>query len=168
MFSLITLTGLTFILAKVLKKDSNFEEEINSKKTKKFITSAYVFEIVIAMVLVYFVSGYFKYYAIAIASNSMYPTFERGSVAIIQKVDEDYSKLKVGDIIAYHYQNRIIAHRIAKITELDGIRYFYTKGDSNNTMDNYVVRQEMIMGTIDAYIPFLGYPTVLLNDLLTD
>ena len=167
MFSLIVLTGITLMIYKVLKKDLN-EEEIDAKHSNRPMLVAYIFEIFIALVLVYFVSGYFQYYAIAIASNSMYPTFERGSVAIIKKIEENYSELEIGDIIAYQYENRIIAHRIAKITEIDDTRYFYTKGDANKDIDNYVVTQDMIMGTINTYIPFIGYPTVLINDLLTD
>lgn len=166
MFSLIVLTGITFLLYKVLKKDSK-EEEIDSRHSNKPIIIAYIIEVIVAIILVYFVSGYFQYYAIAIASGSMYPTFDRGSVAIIKKT-EDYSSLEVGDIIAYNYENRIIAHRIAKITEIDGTKYFYTKGDANNSLDNYVVKEEMIMGIISTYMPFLGYPTVLINELLTD
>ncbi len=168
MFSLIVLTGITFILYRVLKKDLHEDDELDTKHSNKSMILAYIVEITIAIVLIYFVSGYFKYYAIAIASNSMYPTFERGSVAIIKKIDDNYSDLKIGDIIAYNYENRIIAHRIAKITEIDNTRYFYTKGDANASMDNYVVRQDMIRGVINAYIPFIGYPTVLLNELLTE
>lgn len=168
MFSLIVLTLLTFILTKIVKNDENEDEEIQSKFSKRAIFIGYVVEILIAMILIYFLSGYFRYYAIAIASNSMYPTFERGSVAIIKKIDGDYSELEVGDIIAYHYENKIIAHRIAKITELGGERYFYTKGDANQNIDNYVIRTDMIMGTINTYIPFIGYPTVWINELLTD
>lgn len=169
MFSLIILTLLTFILSKILKKNSNEEEEIDSKYSGKFIVFAYLAEILIAMVLIYFLSGYFRYYAIAIASNSMYPTFERGSVAIIRKIeDNNYDDLEIGDIIAYHYENKIIAHRIAKITEIGENRYFYTKGDENEDIDNYVIRQDMIMGTINTYIPFIGYPTVWINELFTD
>ena len=168
MFSLVILTGITFLMFRILKKESNSIIETDSKNHKKFMTVWYVIEILIALILVYFVSGYFKYYAIAIASNSMYPTFERGSVAIIKKIDEDYSELDVGEIIAYHYENKIIAHRIAKITEINGKKYFYTKGDANNSLDNYVIGEEMIMGTINHYIPFIGYPTVLLNELFTD
>lgn len=167
MFSLIVLTGLTFMLYRVLKKESK-EEEIDTKHSNRTIIFAYVFELFIAIILIYFVSGYFKYYAVAIASGSMNPTFDRGSVVIIKKIDEDYSNLKIGDIVAYKYENRIIAHRIAKITGVDGTRYFYTKGDANNSLDNYVVREDMIMGTISIYIPFIGYPTVLINELLTD
>ena len=50
----------------------------------------------------------------------------------------------------------------------DGKKYFYTKGDANNSLDNYVIGEEMIMGTINHYIPFIGYPTVLLNELFTE
>ena len=167
MFSLIILTAITFMIYKVLRKELK-EDELDTKNSNKPIIIAYLVEVIIAMILVYFVSGYFKYYAIAIASNSMYPTFERGAVVVIKKIDKDYSSLEVEDIIAYEYENRIIAHRIKKIAEIDGTRFFYTKGDANESMDNYVVTEEMIMGTINTYIPFLGYPTVLINELLTD
>lgn len=168
MFYLIVLTVITLLITKVLRNNSNEEQETDSKKSRVLFTFAYIFEAIFAIVLIYFVSGYFKYYAIAIASNSMYPTFERGSVAIIRKIEDNYNDLEVGDIIAYHYENRIIAHRIAKITKVDDTRYFYTKGDANESIDNYMVRQEMIMGTIDIYIPFIGYPTVWINELLAD
>lgn len=168
MFSLIVLTILTFLLTRLIKNNSNQEQEIDSKYSKKGLVIAYIFEIIVAIVLIYFLSGYFRYYAIAIASSSMHPTFDRGSVAIIKKIDEDYEKLEIGDIIAYNYENKIIAHRIAKITQIGETKYFYTKGDSNENIDNYVVRENMIIGTIKAYIPFMGYPTVWINELLSD
>lgn len=166
-FSLAILAIITFILSKLLT-DTN-EIETNSKISRRLDYLLYIFEIAVAIVLIYLVSGYFKYYAIAIASNSMYPTFEKGSVAIIKKIDaSDYDKLEIGDIIAYDYDGRIIAHRIAKITKVDEDFYFYTKGDANDDIDNYPVREEMVRGTIDVYIPFIGYPTVLINELLND
>ena len=168
MFSLLVLAVITLLLTRILKDESDVQPELDSRNQRKVFVAAYIFEILFAIILIYFVSGYFRYYAIAIASNSMYPTFERGSVAIIRKIDENYHELKVGDIIAYHYENRIIAHRIAKMIEVDETKYYYTKGDANEGIDNYVVRQDMIMGTINTYIPFIGYPTVWLNELLTD
>lgn len=168
MLSLMVLTLLTFIISKIIKNNSNEQEEIDSKYSKKLMVFAYISEAIIAFILIYFLSGYFRYYAIAIASGSMNPTFDRGSVAIIKKIDNDYDQLEVGDIIAYKYGNKIIAHRINRITEIDETRYFYTKGDSNKEIDNYVVRENMIMGTINTYIPFIGYPTVWINELLAD
>ena len=169
MFSLIVLTLLTFILSKILKNNlEDQEEEIDSKYSRRFMVLAYISEILVAFVLIYFLSGYFRYYAIAIASNSMYPTFERGSVAIIRKIEDNHDDLEIGDIIAYHYENKIIAHRIAKIVVIDEDRYFYTKGDANQNIDNYVIQEDMIMGTINTYLPFIGYPTVWINELLAD
>lgn len=167
MFSLIVLTTITFVIYRTLKRELK-EDELDTKTSNKPMIYAYVIEVIIAIILLYFISGYFQYYAIAIASNSMYPTFERGSVVIIKKMDSDYSNLEVDDIIAYNYENKIIAHRINKIIEIDGERYYYTKGDANQSTDNYVITEDMIMGKINAYIPFLGYPTILLNELLDD
>lgn len=73
--------------------------------------------------------------------------------------------MKSGDIIAYHYGNKIITHRIAQITQIDGQEYFYTKGDANDNIDNYIIEKSMIIGTIKMYIPFIGYPTVWLSEL---
>jgi len=167
--SLYVLVLITVILLRILKDESIVELETESTTTKRMGIFIFILETLVAFILVYFVSGYFRYYAIAIASDSMRPEFDRGSVAIIRKIDPDeYSDLKVGDIVAYNREDIIVAHRIAKIVEVDDKRYFYTKGDANKNIDNYVVGQEMILGTINTYIPFLGYPTVLLNELLTD
>ena len=169
-FSLLVLVLITFMMTKLFNDEADdFEVDRETSTARKIGISLVTLEVFIAATLVYLVSGYFKYYAIAIASDSMNPTFDRGSIAIIKKQDSnDYSNLEVGDIVAYNRENIIIAHRIAKITEIDNVKYFYTKGDSNKNIDNYVVRQEMILGEINTYIPFLGYPTVLLNELLTD
>ena len=74
MFSLVVLTGITFLMFRVLKKESNTITETDSKNHKKVMTIWYIGEVLIALVLIYFVSGYFKYYAIAIASNCVSPS----------------------------------------------------------------------------------------------
>ena len=82
--------------------------------------------------LAYFVSGYFRYYAIAVATGSMTPNINVYDVVVAVKADT--SKLKVGDVISF-YTNEVnvngltITHRIYQIVEQDGGRYFKTKGD---------------------------------------
>ena len=114
--------------------------------------------------IVYFTSGYFKYYSIAIATGSMTPNIYKGDVVII---NQKYSlkSLDVGDVIAFKYADRIIVHRIVKIQETATDRIFYTKGDANNVMDDYAVYPSYIMGTVDYRIPYVGLPTVWLNEL---
>ena len=91
----------------------------------------------------------------------------KGDVVIIEKFDnkDDDNKLKEGQIIAYEYQGIIVVHRIIKILNDNGEYFVYTKGDANSVSDNYVVKQKMIIGTVKTKIPFVGLPTVWLNEL---
>ena len=119
---------------------------------------------VIVFILAYFVSGFFKYYAIAVATGSMRPNIEVGDVVIVnQRID--YKDLKVGEIIAYKYNNVVIVHRLVDIAVVGDDYYFYTKGDANNVMDNYIIYPNTIVGTVKLRLPFIGLPTVWLSQL---
>ena len=67
-----------------LKKEK--DEEVTRERQKLNLVS-FVIPISIIIILVYFISGNFKYYAIAIVSNSMKPTFDRGTVVIIEQIN---------------------------------------------------------------------------------
>lgn len=114
--------------------------------------------------LIYFTSGYFKYYIIAIGSGSMIPNIYKGDAVILNQ-KYDINKLEVGDIIAYEYEKKIIVHRLNKIDKFNNERYFYTKGDANNAIDNYIIYESMIKGKVEFKIPYIGYPTVWLSEL---
>ena len=75
-----------------------------------------------------------------------------------------YDSLKVGDIIAYEYNKVIIIHRIEKIVFDRGQYYYYTKGDYNKNVDNWYVEEKMIKGIVRYKIPYIGYPTVWINE----
>jgi len=115
-------------------------------------------------ILIYFTSGYFKYYIIAIGSGSMMPDINIGDVVILnQKYNLD--KLEIGDIIAYEYEKKIIVHRLMKIDKHNNKKYYYTKGDANNAIDNYIIYEDTIKGKVVYKIPYIGYPTVWLSEL---
>ena len=153
---------LVFRLAKFFKieDDEDVERDYN-KKNYWFIVIPAVFIVVI----VYFTSGYFKYHAIAIASGSMEPKIYKGDVVVIEKINDRFDELEVGQVIAYRYEGIMIVHRLIKIEKVNDEYYFYTKGDNNATEDNYAIREEMIYGTVNVKIPFIGIPTVWLNEL---
>lgn len=155
----------TILLIYMLKYfDDRIDVELLGKfDSKKNIVANSVF-ICILLIVTYFVSGYFKYSAIAIASGSMTPTFTKGSVVIVKKID-DKNTLEVGNIIAYNYEGKIVVHRLNKIVEVRQNRYYYTKGDANENEDNYKVDEDMIIGVVNVAIPFIGYPTVWLSEL---
>lgn len=121
--------------------------------------------IIITIILVYLTSGYFHYWAIAVASGSMSPVIKKGDVAIIEKIGKKYDDLKEEDIIAFKYKKVIVVHRLIRIIEEKGHYYFYTKGDANQKEDNFVIKESMIIGIVNKRIPYIGKPTVWLNEL---
>lgn len=119
---------------------------------------------IIVFTLAYFVSGYFKYYAVAVATGSMYPKINIGDVVIVNQ-HTDYKKLKKGQIIAYKYGNIVIVHRLHDIVIVGDDYYFYTKGDNNENKDEWIVYPNTILGTVNVKVPYIGLPTVWLNRL---
>lgn len=144
------------------KKDN--DEEVERTYKKKHIT-ALVPSIFIVIILVYLTSGYFHYWAIAVASGSMSPTIKKGDVVIIEKLDGKFDNLKIGDTIAFRYEKIVVVHRLIKILNENGNYYFYTKGDANIKEDNFPISEEMMIGTVNHKIPYIGRPTVWLNEL---
>ena len=100
-------------------------------------------------------------------SNSMYPMMKRGYVVIGQKIStpEKLKDLAVGDIIQYQLNNSYIVHRIVEIeTDKNGELVFTTKGDNNLANDAKKVKSKQVLSKIVFYIPYIGYPSVWLNE----
>ena len=120
--------------------------------------------ILILIMMIYFVSGYFKFYAIAIATGSMVPNINKGDVVIINKEFKE-KDLEVGKVIAYNYNDKVVVHRIYKEVKIDKELIIYTKGDANSNMDEYKITKDMIIGIVNKKIPWIGYPTVMINEI---
>ena len=139
-------------------------------KTNNRISSGYhivkfkqvIVPALLVLILVYFYSGYFRFYTVAVATGSMAPNINRGDVVI---VDQKYSfnDIKVGEIIAVKKEGVIIIHRVAKKIIIGDSYFYYTKGDANNNMDDFVIKEDMVVGKVNLRIPYIGYPTVWFN-----
>lgn len=163
---------INFLLPIILmfKVHSFFEktkdEELTRDYKKKNVWWL-VFPVAFAIIMVYFTSGYFHYHAIAIASGSMETMISKGDVVVIEKIEDErgYDNLEVGQVIAFKYNNIVVVHRLIDIVSDDGQYYYYTKGDANNAPDDYAVTREMIIGVVNIKIPYIGLPTVWLNEM---
>lgn len=140
-------------------KDEDILRDYNKKKINSLIPA-----LIISIIAVYFTSGYFKYYMVAIASGSMTPNINKGDVVIIEKTNK-YEEIEVGQVMAYKYNNVIVVHRVIRKINDNGNYYFYTKGDNNQDEDNYPIKEDMVIGVVDVKIPYIGIPTVWLNSL---
>ncbi len=139
------------------------DEEVDRDYKKKGLI--FLIPVVTTVVLVYFVSGYFRFYAIAVASGSMHPHIDIGDVVVIdQKTDKH--KIELGSVIAFEYNGKIIVHRLVNVADYQNERLFYTKGDSNEEMDSWSISEEDILGEVKWKIKWIGLPTVWINELL--
>ena len=105
------------------------------------------------------VSDLFGYTPMAVQSDSMAPTFERGDLILIKKCDT--STLKEGDIICFHTiinnEYALNTHRIQSIVEQGGARSYTTLGDNNNGItDTHVISDGDIVGKYVGKVQKLG------------
>lgn len=143
---------------------------VNRRSLKKEKLSHTIPLIALLLLFVSFVAGVFKYAPVAIMSNSMKNVIERGDVVIIKKLtDNEKKELKLNDIIEYKLDDSIVVHRIVKINEIGDNKYQYiTKGDSNNAEDYEPVNPDQIKGKVILKVRKVGYPSVLLQEMLND
>jgi signal peptidase I len=141
----------------------NKEKELSIRDLRKNSSKRYIPFYISIILFILFVAGIFSYQPITIMSNSMFPEFKKGDVLIVKKI-KDKSSLNIGDIIEFKH-DKIITHRIVNIYSNDIKYYFKTKGDNNLEDDNYIVKEEDIVGKVEFVIPGIGYPSVMMKEL---
>lgn len=153
---------VVYSLLKSLENHNKLEPIRKTKKHNKI--STIVFSVVFA-VLVALVSREFEYAMIAIGSESMTGTVNKGDAIVYKKYHQDTDTLKEGDIIVYVKENVTIVHRIYRIYNLDGETVYQTKGDYNENADNWVVKKGDITGMVKFRVLLIAWPSVYLNEI---
>jgi signal peptidase len=107
-----------------------------------------------------------QWHATPVLSGSMRPAMQPGDVVVTQRVA--ISDLRVRDVLVFHPPNegdRMMVHRIVKLTVKGGTTSITTWGDANPVADPTV---SSLAGT-NAYrvarvIPLFGYPAMWLQN----
>ena len=119
--------------------------------------------VLIILIVIYFTCGLFRYYSLAIGSSSMKGTINKGDVVII---DKRYKSIKKKDVIAFKEQGKIVVHRVVKVRHDSVTPSYKTKGDFNKNVDSWIVKKDAIVGKEVLRIRWIGWPTVILSELL--
>lgn len=108
---------------------------------------------------------------VVVLSGSMEPAFQRGDILFLWNRDPF---MDVGDIVVYNAPQRDIpiVHRVVREHIVDGNQYLLTKGDNNDRDDlplygygkTYLNREKDIVGNVKAYLPKIGYVTILITE----
>ena len=165
-----SMTSILLAIAVYIMIDRSGGETDEMRARRRHRRPQFVFNAMFGLVilaLVLFMTGVFSYKPVVILSDSMVPVFSRGSVVVIQKVNEPMD-ITTGDIIQYASENKTITHRVVAI-DIDndtGKRVFTTKGDNSPSRDP-PVDQVRVIGIIRSTIPYIGLPTVWLKEIST-
>ncbi|KAI9824307.1 MAG: Signal peptidase complex catalytic subunit [Phylliscum demangeonii] len=109
---------------------------------------------------------------VVVLSGSMEPAFYRGDLLFLWNRGLD---TQVGEVVVYNVPGKDIpiVHRVVRRFEGgDKPLRLLTKGDNNHADDTelyavgqyYLNRSTDIIGSVQAYAPFVGYVTILLSE----
>ena len=142
---------------------SKKEKHISQRaKTKDIIITTVL--AVVAGIIIMLVSCKFMYGVLVIGSGSMTGTINKGDAIIFERLDKD-EEIKIGDVIVFNSENVKVIHRVIDKKDTGtGMKYF-TKGDANPNVDEGYRVDEDIVGKVRLRIPYIGQPTVLLNEI---
>lgn len=77
---------------------------------------------------------------------SMYPTLRAGDKGVVEKWNPD--DLKVGDIVVFKANDKLVAHRLVSIIFKENVHYFIAKGDKNNHTESFI--DDALIGKITS------------------
>ena len=175
-FSIIV-SGLAFISAMCYyflndKLSSNQKIRIKRKSrySKKRLREYTLFIVIIGIAASFFL-GVFAIYPLAIRTNSMAGTFYRGSLVFVERVPLSRVFDMVGEGYVIHYQsplnpNTTFTHRVVEFrTDINGERLFITRGDAAYEHTYTIVRKSEVIGIVRAFLPYIGLPPVLIEEM---
>lgn len=94
---------------------------------------------------------------LVISSGSMKPSLGIGDLTVINAKPKQIQK---NDIITFKDPNGsgfFITHRVASIANDDSNTFFKTKGDANNSVDDWQVESRYVQGKVILAFPYIGY-----------
>lgn len=109
---------------------------------------------------------------VVVLSGSMEPAFQRGDLLFLWNRNI-LRETEVGEVVVYNVKGKDIpiVHRVVRKFGTDNTSKLLTKGDNNVADDtdlyapgqDFLDRQDVI-GSVVAYIPFVGYVTIMLSE----
>lgn len=101
------------------------------------------------------VPSIFGYKPFIVLSGSMETEIRMGDLIVTKNIEP--KSLKVDDVIAFRdAEDTVTTHRIIDIVEKDGVSYFITKGDNNDSQDQNLVEYKDVEGIYLFRIPSVG------------
>lgn len=135
------------------------------EKKSKLAIPITVLAVVCMASVVMLISNQFRFGTLVIATESMTGEINKGDVVIFDQ--EDGQIYEEGQVIVFEKYDITVVHRIIKIERINGQNRYYTKGDANEGEDSGYITDDDIIGSAVSRLPFIGYPTLWLRDIVS-
>lgn len=154
---------ITYLIIDFAYATDNFKMVIKNSKTN-FI--GLLITIILSIAIVLLVSCKFRYGIMAVGSPSMTGSINKGDAIIFEQYTGQ--ELEEGQVIIFNKENVVTIHRIQDIQILNGDTIYYTKGDYNEQQDKGYRKSEDIIGVVKFRLINIGWPTIWLNEFITN
>lgn len=114
--------------------------------------------VVAALVLAVSVPQAFGFEALTVMSGSMEPSVATGDV-VLNRVAAPLD-VRVGDVVTFRDpqdETRLITHRVRSVRVTGDLAEFVTKGDANDTTEEWATPVDGTLGVVRYRIPRAGY-----------
>lgn len=131
------------------------------RKTMLNIIEWTLFGIIACLCGLLLLSNYSQHFPLkvyTVLTGSMQPAIAVGSMVVA--VPPDINKINIGTVITFSSPDdpqKQIVHRVYSIVYENNQPVYTTKGDNNETLDNWKVYLPQLTGQAIASIPYLGY-----------
>lgn len=101
---------------------------------------------------------------LVIRSGSMVPTYQVGDVVLVDQIRAD--ELRAGDVASLEYYpeyGESLTHRVRSVRTVDGRVDVETRGDANDSSEEWSVPADSMVGRVVASIPAIGAPATLVR-----
>lgn len=101
---------------------------------------------------------FFGIKSLTVLSGSMEPTIHVGDIVVVRQIPA--ASARVGDIVTFRDPtdaDKLITHRVRKVSLADGVVAFETKGDANSSIERWKVGNDGTIGLVMYRVPKLGY-----------
>jgi signal peptidase len=92
-----------------------------------------------------------------VQTSSMEPAVPTGSLAVVAPVEP--AAVRVGDVVAFRPPadaDRVVLHRVTRVSQGRELRYFQTKGDANDEADATPVPVSAVEGRLRWHLRGIG------------
>lgn len=157
---IVPLLVFSYVSTIVDEHEEGIKQEFIAHKSRAVEVPLYI----VVFLFIALISRVFPVFMIGIGSGSMTGAINKGDAVIAYKAMNPI--IEVNDVIVFEIPGKIVIHRVIDIEEIDGVKYYRTKGDANPTKDNYDITMDKIKGKVKFRVPYISIPSVILSEIM--